>query len=164
MKKRIFDISEIDFSPFGTYLSLPGGEPQIDTGYSRCWGDIFTLKEGNMRFGVENVDFRESFSIDKLEQHRETEEVCIPATTSFVIALAPVRNKSDMEEKPHVDDVVLVKIKPGDILILKEYTWHSGCFPLDGKDGTYFFMYKVRDEELYWREIINGPVEVRIDV
>ncbi len=163
MKKKIVDIKDVDFSIYGTHLHLPEGNPQIDTGYSRCWGDIFTLKEGRMRFGVENVDFRKSFNIEKLEQHRETEEVCIPATSSFVIALAPAKDKLDLDEKPNVEDVMLIAIHPGDVLILKEHTWHSGCFPLEGKSGTYYFMYKVRDEEIYWRDIKGGALEVVID-
>lgn len=157
---NIVDIKDIDFTPYGTYLSVPNKEPEINTGYSYCWGAEYTLPLGEMRFGVEKVKYRESFSIPKLEQHRESKEISIPGDTDFIIALASVRNRLDYNEHPKKEDIVLICIHPGDILFLDEYTWHSGCFPISKVDGHYFFSYKVRNEELYWRNIYGGEIKV----
>ena len=163
MNKIIEDINDVDFSAFGRHLTVPfGRDPEIDTGYSHCWGAEYTLPLGEMRFGVENVEYRDSFVIPAMEQHRETQEVVIPGNTDFVIALALPRDINNHEEYPEYSDVRLFAIHPGDILVLNEHVWHTGCFPISGKEGHYFFMYKVRDELLYWRDIQNGELKVRL--
>ena len=159
---RVVDIKDFDFSPYGRYLAVPDKAPGLVTDHSRCWGQEYTLPMGQMRFGVEDADPSPVISIDKLEQHRLSKEVVIPGNTDFVIALALPRDIHDMEEHPNAEDVVLIAIHPGDILVLDEHVWHSGCYPVR-KSGHYFFMYKVRDEELYWREVIGGPVKASME-
>ncbi|MEG0272585.1 MAG: hypothetical protein RR639_04460 [Hydrogenoanaerobacterium sp.] len=162
MYLEMVEINELDFSPYGRYLCTPKArEAEINTGYSRCWGQEYTLPLGEMRFGVEEVDYRHTLSIDKLEQHRESKEVVICGDHPVVIALCLPRDKANRHEQPKIEDIVAVKIYPGDILVLDEYIWHSGCMPLE-QATYYFFMYKVRDEELYWVEIAGGPIELKI--
>lgn len=163
MLLRIQDIKTFDFSPYGTYLAVPKDrEPLLDTGYSHCWGQEYTLPMGEMRFGVEQVRYRPCLCIDKLEQHRQSKEVVICGNHPVVIVLCLPRDPADHREHPYIKDVVAVKISPGDILVLDEHVWHSGCMPLE-QDAHYFFMYKVRDEMLYWVEIDGGPAELEMD-
>lgn len=161
MRINPIDITNIDFSQFGKFLTIPSESPDLTTSYSKCWGQEYTLPVGEMRFGVEEVQYRDSFTIDKLEQHRDSQEVVIPGNTDFLIALAKEKDRCDYEEHPDISNVVVLCIHPGNILILNQYVWHSGSFPLN-ENGHYFFMYKVRKETLYWRSIIDGPVELKL--
>ncbi len=157
---KLQEIRGFDFNPYGKFLSIPGkGKPTLDTGYSECWSDEYTLPMGEMRFGFEQVRFRRRVEITKMEQHRESKEVVICGNSPVVISLCLPRNKKDRLEKPHVEDIVSLVLRPGDVIVLDEFIWHTGCMPLSD-DTFYLFSYRVRDEEIYWVPIEHGSIEL----
>ena len=59
MLMKLQEIRDFDFSPYGRFLSCSGkGKPVLETGYSECWSNEYTLPLGEMRFGFEQVRFR----------------------------------------------------------------------------------------------------------
>ena len=156
------EISKFDFTPYGRYLSRPGNHPcGLDTGYSLCWPAEYTFPMGEMRFGIEQARYRAVLSIPKMEQHRESKELVICGDQPVVLPLCLPRDRNDRMEHPRMEDVRAVILRPGDTVVLDEYIWHAGCMPLV-EDTFYLFAYQVRDEELYWRTVEHGPIELRL--
>lgn len=155
------ELHSFDFSPYGRYLSRPADHPPIlDTGHSLCWSQEYTFPMGEMRFGIEKTFFRSSFTVTEMEQHRESKELVICGDKPVVIYLCLPRDKADHHEAPNVEDVVSLILRPGDVIVLDEYVWHTGCMPLK-EDTFYLFAYRVRSEELYWVGLQNGCIEWR---
>lgn len=160
MLMKLQEIRDFDFSPYGRFLSCSGkGKPVLETGYSECWSNEYTLPLGEMRFGFEQVRFRNNVKIREMEQHRESKEIVICGDKPVVISLCIPRNKEDREEKPYAEDIVSLILRPGDVIVLDEYIWHTGCMPLIN-DTFYLFAYRARDEELYWVPIEYDSIEL----
>lgn len=155
------EIARFDFTPYGRYLSQTSGPCRVDTGYSRCWPAEYTFPMGEMRFGIERASYRTAPAIEKMEQHRESKELVICGDRPVVLPLCLPRRREDWTEHPRAEDVRAVILRPGDAVVLDEYIWHAGCLPLV-EDTFYLFAYRVRDEELYWRTVEHGPIELKL--
>lgn len=162
MRIKPQELKGFDFAPYGRYLSRPGDHPPVlDTGYSLCWSQEYTLPMGELRFGVEQARWRPRLEIPALEQHRQSKELVICGDRPVVLTLCLPRDKADFDERPRAADAVAVILRPGDVVVLDEYVWHSGCMPLEG-DTFYLFAYRVRDEALYWVDVDGGPIELEL--
>lgn len=156
------ELHGFDFTHYGRFLSRPEDHPPVlDTGYSLCWSQEYTFPMGEMRFGVEQVRYRPSLSLTQMEQHRESKELVICGDKPVVIFLCLPRDKSNLHEAPFLEDIVALILRPGDVIVLDEYVWHSGCMPLE-EDTFYLFAYRVRDEALYWVDIEHGSAELEL--
>lgn len=163
MQLKPKELGEVEFSLFGWRLSVPAGKPPVlDTGYSKCWSAEYTLPLGEMRFGVEQVEYRRTLAIEKLEQHKYSKEVVICGDKPVVLCLCPPRREAGDGDRPRCRDAVAVILRPGDVVVLNEYVWHSGCMPLE-EDTFYHFAYRVRDEALDWYALEDGPIELDLE-
>lgn len=156
------EIRKFDFSPYGRFLSVPGtGAPSLSTGYSLCWSNEYTLPMGQMRFGFEQATYRPELKITAMEQHKESKEIVICGEKPVVISLCLPRDRKDPKEQPRARDVVSLILRPGDVIVLDEYIWHTGCMPLYA-DTFYLFAYRVRDEAIDWVSLEDGAIELKL--
>lgn len=156
------EIKTFPFAPYGRYLSRPLDHPPgLDTGHSLCWPAEYTFPMGEMRFGVEQARYRPELEIPELEQHRQSKELMICGDRPVVVTLCLPRDIHDHQERPRAEDAVALILRPGDVIVLDEFVWHSGGMPLEG-DTFYLFAYRVRAEALYWVPVEHGPIKLNL--
>lgn len=141
-------LDELDFTPFGRWYDLrtPSGAPGWEDG---------TALERDYRYGMTRTGGG-SFSCRSMERHRSTEEVLFTSEGAMVLALAA----SDPMGAPRAEDVIAVRVEPGQVVVLARGVWHDACRCAEERSICYSFLANNNGEasELRWIEVVPDPV------
>lgn len=129
-------LSSVDFSPFGRAIGRPKA-PGTSSGPGwECWFDIATLRNANMRLG-QVLTQPVSGPITAMERHPD-EELLLPVTGPLLQALAKPGVLDNPTQTPDIDEVVVVRIDPGEAIIINPGVWHAPAIGLE-QESLYFF-------------------------
>lgn len=151
------ELSEIDFSPFGTVVRLAAGGPDVVTSTGDGWSGVFSaapLMAGSGSLGY-TTGVPAPCTFTTMEQHHHTKEALFAQAGPVVLAVADTPGPA-----PAAQDVVAVVIRPGDLVILDEGVWHDACHGLGV--ATPYYWFAVCDPQITdpWVPVEGGPVHL----
>lgn len=156
---RPVPISELDFSPYGQYCNLRD-EPWMEKdGLFQAFRSRSAVVSRPLKLGITRIGESGNFRCRKMERHISTEELLFPGDKPLIMAVA----NSDPEGLPREEDIVVVKFRPGDLVILNKGIWHDACRAEEGE--TYYYFMANNDgnpRETEWVPVHPAPVQVLV--
>lgn len=152
---RAVELTDIDFSPYGRVVRLTAKGPDVMTCAGDGWSGVFTSdpvldRAGSLGYTISSAA---PCTTATMERHHHTKEALFTTTGPVLLAVANTDAAA-----PLADDVCVVVIRHGDLVILNEGTWHDVCHGLGVQ--TPYYWHNVCDPSIVdpWVPIDGGPL------
>ena len=90
--------------------------------------------------------------------------LCVPSL-AFAQSETPetIVTVGDPAAAPRAEDVVSLRMEPGDLVVLKRGIWHDACHAVEGSAMYYFLSYSSPEPgETAWIPVTPAPVRVQL--
>lgn len=146
-------LHEIDFTPYGRWYELRAGKRP-------CRTESREALERPYKLGITKTGAG-SFDSAAMERHVSTEEVLFALDAPLVLVAAD----SSPCGAPQAEDLIAVRIEPGQVVVLGRGIWHDACRCAGEKNSMYCFLAHNNGEpsELAWTEIFPEKVRVQVE-
>jgi len=128
---KIQNIWDMDLQMIGKAIRIPEEgsiKPSVETSFFKHYGPLGFLQCSDaLELGIATFDKRE-FSLQRLEQHSKTQELCFAINGDFVMPVASTKYISG-EEYPDEDGIMALHVRTGEGVILNSGVWHGVPFP-----------------------------------
>lgn len=155
MIKKILNVDYIDLNNIGRVYHLDVAAKRGDGWESTVSAEA--ILSGECKIGLVRSE-KLPVSVASMERHFTTEEAMIATNEAIVVAVAP-DTSSGAEDVPHIEDVLCILLKAGDVFVINKGVWHSACYGLN-ESALYYFLYEDYDEEIIWTKIKEEPCEI----
>ncbi len=138
LKKEIINWEEISNLDFISVISL-NKKAIFSNEILDFWSPLYLLKGYKEGYEIGICEIKRPFSyFNRMEAHFSSEEILIPLNKDMFVPVAPPA------ESPDPDKIKLVKVKKGEIAVLKEGTWHFAAGPIEneGENLRYIVLLK----------------------
>ncbi len=151
-------IKDFDFTPYGRYWDLKQ-ERGVRTEKYEAYMTVDPPMERPLRFGMTTCENGPAFDVDSMERHLSTEEILFAGDKPIILSIAA----SDPAAAPRAEDVVSLRMEPGDLVVLKRGIWHDACHAVEGSAMYYFLSYSSPEPgETAWIPVTPAPVRVQL--
>lgn len=158
MKEHVaVELDQIDFSPFGQVVRLASGGQSVVSSAGDGWSGVFTQVPMLEQAG--SLGYTSGIAAPcitrTMERHHHTKEALFTNSGPVLLAVAATASAA-----PRSEDIHVVIIRHGDLVILNEGTWHDACHGL-GEEMPYYW-YASCDPSIIdpWVPIEGGPVHL----
>lgn len=153
------ELSEVDFSRYGKVIRLRAGSEDVVTSRGDGWSGVHTTRSVLARAGSLGYTVATPLpaEVRRMERHHHTKEALFAAQGPVALPLAATDG-----EAPTADDIIVVIIRPGDLVVLDEGIWHDACHGLEQE--TPYYWYAECDPSIVdpWVTIDGGGVSVSL--
>lgn len=146
-------ITESGFSPFGTIVTAPKGQPTSRGADFKFWSDIANYHiAGETEIGLCTVYAQPKQEIAGVERHLRTPELLIPVDAPFVL---PLYDDGSVK-------VEAFRVNVGEAVVINTGVWHGPCLPVGKNQATYFVIFRkgTPHEDVMKKPI--DPVQIQI--
>lgn len=154
---RAVELTDVDFLPYGRVVRLAPKEPGVVACAGDGWSGVFTSEPVLDRAGSlgYTISAAAPCTTATMERHHHTKEALFTITGPVLLAVADTD-----ADAPRADDVCVVVIRHGDLVILNEGTWHDVCHGLGVQ--TPYYWHNVSDPSIVdpWIPIDGGPLRL----
>lgn len=154
------EITDIDYTRYGTLYNMTNEEKDTGNVVYACgegWEDRSTtsrIMDTLTRLG-RTWSVKQPFIAKEMERHEDTQEIQLPTDQPIVFCMARFEG-----EKPKLEEVVPVILRPGYMFVIKRGIWHTASHGLE-RDGYYYWMSNA-EGPAPWEEIVGGPVCIKM--
>jgi ureidoglycolate hydrolase len=154
------EIDEPDFNNFkkyGSIISLQDtvkAQPALIEKNFEWWGRLAVLDSlKGFEVGLLRLKVNE-LVINKMERHKNTQEILVPVDGKFIIPVSCHKGESDLLPPEEVKAFYLDR---GQIIVLKPGIWHCAPFPLQDNTSTFIlFQQDTVENDLEFRGLKNS--------
>ena len=123
----VIDATAETFKPFGQLVETPKSDPMLKTGWVPAAGTYQI--DGETAVSIWSR-IRHNEPLVKMERHLKTPEIYVAVEGDFIFPVTKPLPLDDPDLQPSVEDVVGLRVKEGQTLIMKPGMWHWGPWPV----------------------------------
>lgn len=126
MLLKVNELTRESFTPYGTVIEQPSGEPDgAGDGWS-WWGETLEIPQTDRPYSVGYLALSPaSLRFDWAEYHRESKEIIIPMGQDCLVYVGRPG------AEPEWDRFEVYRVRPGQGVMLDEGVWHGAPLAMD---------------------------------